>query len=128
MQRIVLLACAVLLPCVAGADPLRFQFRLDNDYSTSAGAFDTSGTLVRTLWSNRRYTAGVHDAAWDGRNDDGQPVREDADYEIRLLTHNVIYTWDGVIGNTSPDPTSPVHHDGPGFFADLDESGEAQAL
>jgi hypothetical protein len=124
MQRIALLACVVLLPCLADADSLRFQFRLDNDYSTSAGAFDASGTLVRTLWSNRRYTAGVHDAAWDGRNDDGQPVREDADYEIRLLTHNVIYTWDGVIGNTSPDPTSPVHHDAPHFFADLVVSGD----
>src|SRR5689334_6098218 len=119
MRRTALLACATLLPCAVDARSLHFRFQLDNDYSTSAGAFDAGGTLVRTLWSNRRYTAGPHDATWDGRDDDGQPVREDAEYEIRVLTHNVIYTWDGVIGNTSPDPTSPVHHDAPYFFEDI---------
>ncbi len=115
-----------LLPCLAAqARSLHFQFRLDNDYSTSAGAFDSSGALVRTLWSNRRYTAGTHEASWDGRDDDGQPgFAADAEYEIRVLTHNVIYTWDGVIGNTSPDPTSPVHHDSPYFFNDLAVSGD----
>src|SRR5689334_6326673 len=110
MRRIALLACAALFSCVASASPLHFRFKLDNDYSTRTGGYDADGTLVRTLWSNRRYTAGLHDANWDGLDDDGQPARADADYEIRLLTHNVIYTWDGVIGNTSPDMTSPVHH------------------
>jgi outer membrane protein assembly factor BamB len=133
MRRIALLACAVLVPCLldagrAAAEPdarsLNFHFRLDNDYSTSAGVFDAGGTLVRTLWGNRRYTAGPHDASWDGRDDDGRPVPDDVEYEIRMLTHNVIYTWDGVIGNTSPDPTSPVHHDAPDFFNDLVVSGD----
>lgn len=131
MRRIALLACAVLVSCLPGASraapdahSLRFHFRLDNDYSTSAGVFDTGGTLVRTLWGNRRYTAGLHDAAWDGRDDDGRPVSGAAQYEIRVLTHNVVYTWDGVIGNTSPDPTSPVHHDAPDFFNDLAVSGD----
>jgi hypothetical protein len=133
MRRIALLACAVLAPFLldasrAAAEPdahsLNFNFRLDNDYSTSAGVFDAGGTLVRTLWGNRRYTAGLHDAAWDGRDDDGRPVRENVEYEIRVLTHNVIYTWDGVIGNNSPDATSPVHHDAPDFFNDLAVSGD----
>ena len=124
MRRILPLACMALLPCLADAGPLHFRFRLDNDYSTSAGAFNADGMLVRTLWSNRRYPAGLHEATWDGRDDDGRAVREDAEYEIRVLTHNVIYTWDGVIGNTSPEPTSPVHHDAPYFFADLAVAGD----
>ncbi len=103
---------------------LRFRFALDNDYATSAGAFDSGGALVRTLWSNRRFAAGRHEGVWDGRDDEGRPVTADADYEIRVLTHNVIYTWDGVIGNTSPDATSPTHHDGPNFFNDLVVSGD----
>jgi hypothetical protein len=87
MRGIALLACALLAALLAppaswGAEPqarsLRFHFTLDNDYSTSAGAFDAGGTLVRTLWSNRRSTAGSHDDAWDGRDDDGRPVRDDS--------------------------------------------------
>ena len=134
MQRIAflvaLLAC-LTSPIVEARDastadalPLHFRFELDNDYSTSAGAFDASGTLVRTLWSNRRLTAGPHDASWDGCDDDGHPVSDDAEYEIRLLVHNVIYTWEGVIGSSSPDPGSPFHHDGQYFFADLAISGD----
>ena len=115
---------AIASEAIADAPPLQFRFRLDNDYSTSAGAFDASGALVRTLWSNRRYDAGFHDATWDGRDDDGRAVPADADYEIRVLTHNVIYTWDGVIGNTSSDTTSPVHHDAPYFLAGLAVSGD----
>ena len=122
-----LLACLPLWTCYAAqmqARPLSFRFRLDNDYSTSAGAFDTNGTLVRTLWSNRRYLAGLHDESWDGRDDEGRPVAQEGEYEIRVLTHNVNYVWDGVIGNTSPDPTSPVHHDAAYFFGDMAVSGD----
>jgi hypothetical protein len=116
------LAAGIASVCDAAeldARSLHFRFQLDNDYGTSAGAFDASGALVRTLWSNRRYTVGRHDAVWDGLDDDGHPVPGDADYEIRVLAQNVIYTWDGVIGNTSADATSPFHHDGPKFFAAL---------
>jgi len=110
----------------ASSDPgsLHFRFLLDNDYATSAGAFSADGTLVRTLWSNQRHAAGRHEAVWDGRDDDGRAVSADGEYEIRVLTHNVIYTWDGVIGNTSTDTTSPHHHDGPYFFNDLVVSGD----
>ena len=116
-----------LTSCLAAASeprPTRFQFLLENDYSTSAGAFDASGRLIRTLWSNRRFRAGHHDAVWDGRDDDGRPVPGGAEYEIRMLSHNVIYTWDGVIGNTSPDQTSPHHHAGQYFLNDLVVSGD----
>lgn len=120
---------ATLLACRAAAAAeesrsLRFVFSLDNEYATSAGAFDSDGTLVRTLWSNRRLGPGVHDASWDGRDDDGRPVSAAAEYEVRVLKHNVVYRWDGVIGNSSSDFTSPVHHAGQYFFNDLVVSGD----
>ena len=125
------MVCAALAGCLAVAQaaaastpPLRFHFQLDNDYSTSAGVFDDSGRLVRTLWSNRRYAAGSHESSWDGRDDDDRPVAPSAEYEIRLLRHNVIYTWDGVIGNTSPDPASPVHHQSQHVIQGLAVSGD----
>lgn len=120
---------AALVPwfsSVAAEEPqsLRFVFSLDNEYSTSAGAFDSDGTLMRTLWSNRRLGPGTHEASWDGRDDDGHPVPAAAEYEVRLLRHNTVYTWDGVIGNSSADFTSPVHHAGQYFFNDLVVSGD----
>ncbi|MEJ1964417.1 MAG: hypothetical protein WDO56_23885 [Gammaproteobacteria bacterium] len=117
-------AAAAGAAATAEAGSLRFGFVLENDYATSAGVFDANGTLLRTLWSNRRFTAGAHEAVWDGRDDDGHAVSADADSEIRVLTHNVIYTWDGVIGNTSPDPTSPTHHGSLRFLRDLVVSGD----
>jgi hypothetical protein len=36
--------------------------------------FDATGSLVRTLVSERQGEVGVHHAAWDGRDDDGRPV------------------------------------------------------
>jgi hypothetical protein len=104
--------------------PLRFRFVLDNDYSTSAGAFDAQGNLLRTLWSNRRYTAGVHEGLWDGRDEEGHALSPEEEYEIRVLTHNVIYKWEGVIGNTSTELTSPVHHNAQYFLNDLVISGD----
>jgi hypothetical protein len=121
----VLGAIALLLAATRAyaAEGLDFRFELDNEYATSAGVFAADGTLVRTLWSNRRLAPGRHAERWDGLDDDGHAAREPR-YEIRVLTHNVRYAWDGVIGNSSPEPTSPLHQEGPSFFADLVVSGD----
>jgi hypothetical protein len=39
---------------------------------------------------------------WDGRDDDGHAVTPGR-YSVRVLTHNVRYLWEGVIGNTSSE-------------------------
>lgn len=103
---------------------LQFEFTLDNEYSSSAGVFDVQGNLLRTLWSNRRLSPGRQHGLWDGRDDDGREARPDADYEVRVLLHNVTYRWDGVIGNSTPDPVSPFHHDGADFIKDLTIVGQ----
>lgn len=81
---------------------------------SSAGVFDSNNVLVRTLWS-----ASVNDpriaiitgpnqaSVWDGTLDNGTTAPA-GNYTIGLLTNNVGYTWEGAIGNSSPDHTNVV--------------------
>ena len=68
---------------------------------TSAGIFDADGRLLRTLWSGRALSRGAVAVDWDGRDEGGAPVPEHGHYMARVLSHNVRYVWEGVIGNTS---------------------------
>jgi hypothetical protein len=47
---------------------------------------------------------------WDGRDDDGARLPSFGHYHVRVLAHNVRYTWEGVIGNTSRDTTGAHIH------------------
>src|SRR5262245_34994317 len=71
---------------------------------TSAGVFNSAGVLVRTLWSAELEHPNVSnpEAAWDGTLEDGT-VAPSGSYTIKVLSHNVQYTWDGSIGCSSPD-------------------------
>lgn len=77
---------------------------------TSAGVFDATGKLVRTLWSGRKQAAGTLSIDWDGRDDDGTRVTQPGGYTARVLAHDVQYVWEGVIGNTSADATGAHVH------------------
>ena len=88
-----------------------FSFTLDEPCKTSAGVFKPDGTLVRTLWSKVRYTAGTHSAVWDAGDDNGN-VMPAGTYQIKLLQHNTEYVWDGAIGNTSAELSGPTVHRG----------------
>ncbi|MFD2574669.1 hypothetical protein ACFSUS_28835, partial [Spirosoma soli] len=77
-----------------------FTFNLNNSARTSAGVFTKDGILIRTLWSGVNFPAGTHVKNWDGLDDQGQQAPT-ASYDIRLLSNNVSYTWEGVIGNSS---------------------------
>ena len=91
----------------------RFSFTLPAPASTSAGVFKKNGTLVRTLWSNVKYKDGTFTETWDGKDDYGAKlVRPDADYDIKVVSNNVNYTWDGTIGNTSDAKTGISKHRG----------------
>ncbi len=79
-----------------------FTFELSSSVNTSAGVYNSSGNLVRTLWSGNRYDTGCYSAQWDGILDDGTQAPF-GNYNIKVLTNNVQYTWEGVIGNTSTD-------------------------
>lgn len=81
-----------------------FRFSLDHPSITSAGVFTGDGALIRTLWSGRKYEAGAYTADWDGLDDEGRPAAE-GKYSIRVLSDQVEYTWEGVIGNNSDSLT-----------------------
>src|SRR5687767_14475836 len=75
-------------------------FTLPSPATTSAGVYDSDGVLVRSLWSNVHYNSGTYTASWNGLDDSGI-LRPNGQYELRVLSNNVQYTWEGVIGNTS---------------------------
>lgn len=80
---------------------ITFSFTLKNESLASAGAYKKDGTLLRTIWSGVKYKAGTYKSKWDGLDDQGQPVSDSA-FEIKVLTSNVKYEWEGAyIGNSS---------------------------
>ena len=104
-----LLLCAVYLAsprCCVAAHPVTFNFTLGSAQKTSAGVFKADGTLMRTIWSNVAYPAGVNAASWDGTDDFGNLV-PDGSYSIKVLSNACTYTWEGVLGNTSSSFTGP---------------------
>ena len=106
--RLILLTLLSIIPafCIA-AQPVTFNFTLPSPQQTSAGVFKADGTLMRTIWSNVAYPAGVNAAAWDGTDDLGNLVPDGA-YSIKVLSSSCTYTWEGVLGNTSSSFTGPT--------------------
>jgi hypothetical protein len=87
-----------------------FSFNLPAPAKTSAGVFGKDGTLIKTLWSNINYNAGTYRATWDEKDEDGKPVT-DTIYLIKVLSNNITYQWEGIIGNTSDSFTGmSVNH------------------
>jgi hypothetical protein len=84
-----------------------FTFTLPGSARTSAGIYAADSTLVRTLWSGTTSTAGSHTYTWDGKKDDGSNAAS-GQYRAKVLSNNVAYTWEGVIGNTSTVQTGPT--------------------
>jgi len=51
-----------------------FTFTLPIDKRVSVKVYDMTGRLVKTLVNDEFYTAGTHQATWDGTNASGTPV------------------------------------------------------
>lgn len=104
-----LLACLLLSKSFAQTK-VSFRFSVATSSTTSAGIFNKDGVLVKNLWSGVQYDAGQYTATWDGTDDDGHLVNGDG-YQAKVLTNNVKYEWQGVIGNTSAAFSgNTVHH------------------
>ncbi|HKH60650.1 MAG TPA: FlgD immunoglobulin-like domain containing protein [Flavitalea sp.] len=89
---------------------ISFSFTLSTSSKTSAGIYKPDSTLIRTLWSGKTFSAGQHTSIWDGKDDDGNYVA-DGNYIAKVLSNNVNYVWEGVLGNTSLQSSgSSVHH------------------
>lgn len=88
-----------------------FNFTLTASANTSAGVYNSSDVLVRTLWSGTRYDLGCYSGQWDGLLDDGTPAPY-GNYVIKVQSNNETQTWEGGIGNTSDVTTGPFIHGG----------------
>ncbi len=77
-----------------------FTFKLTTASKTSAGVYKKDGTLVRTLWGGVSYPSGTHTKTWDRKDDYGRLIT-DTGLIVKVLSNNVNYLWEGVIGNTS---------------------------
>lgn len=106
-QALILLSTFCLVFSCRAAAPVNFNFTLATSQKTSAGVFKADGTLMRTLWSNVSYPAGMNAGAWDGLDDFGNLV-VDGSYMIKVLSSSCSYTWEGVLGNTSTSFTGPT--------------------
>lgn len=99
-----------------------FTFSLPKASRTSAGVYKNDGTLIRTLWSGLNLDPGSHARVWNGADDEGGLAAE-GEYQIRILSNNVDYKWEGVIGNTSDAVTGPGIHRGLIFITGMAVSG-----
>jgi hypothetical protein len=105
--------CLVLLTSQAWAQDGKFTFTLPAATSTSAGVFKNDSILVRTLWSNINYPSGTHTEYWDGKNDFGVDITNSSThYSIKVMSSNVKYQWQGVLGNSSKSQTGSTVHRG----------------
>jgi len=107
MKKIIYLL-VMLLPVLGFAQSkshsVPFTFKLGASASTSAGVYTADGVLLRTLWSGVKYNAGTFTENWDGLDDDGR-LLANGKYTVKVLSNNVNYAWEGVVGNTSVDKT-----------------------
>src|SRR5262245_33080240 len=93
---------------------------------SSAGVFDSTGKMVRNLWSAMTNDPRVSNpaGAWDGLMDDGN-IAPTGTYTVKLLRHNLQYLWEGVIYNSTPHADhiyKLFYHNGSALFVDMDIS------
>lgn len=108
----ILLFLILLLPQLLTAQnkTLSFSFSLPADARVSAGLYK-GDVLIRTVFSNKQYTAGKHNESFEALDDDMHPITSVNGLAVKVLSNNVKYDWEGVIGNTSDSMTgNSVYH------------------
>jgi hypothetical protein len=80
---------------------IAYSYRLPIDATnTTLGIKDSTGALVRTIFRGKVQRAGTYSGVWDGNTDSGVPA-SDGPFTVVLLYGNPVYTWEGMVGNTS---------------------------
>jgi hypothetical protein len=110
------------IPATVGDPPVPVR-------STSAEISNAAGVVIRSLWSNRAYPAGRFGEVWDGLDDYGKQATG-GPFTVLLQYNGVQYTWDGILGDTSPDRFAPNTWGGvslviPGDMVTVGETGIA---
>jgi len=82
-----------------------FNFTINSTLRTSAGVFKDD-TLIKTLWNDELLSPNIYTRYWDGTDDLNNVITSpESTYEIKILTNDVSYEWEGTIGNNSDDLT-----------------------
>jgi len=68
--------------------------------NVTLGVKDSTGALIRTIFSGKAQKAGTYKGVWDGKTD-ADTAATGGPFTIALLFGNPHFTWDGTIGNTS---------------------------
>ncbi|MEO6719055.1 MAG: T9SS type A sorting domain-containing protein [Ferruginibacter sp.] len=103
----------LMFSVVCRAQDGKFTFTISVAANTSAGVFKDDSILVKTLWNNVHYNAGTYTSTWDGKDDNGVSVVSAAtNFEVKIVSSNVKYQWQGVLGNTSRVQTGSGVHRG----------------
>lgn len=80
-------------------------YTLAQDSKVSIGVYTSNDVLLRTLTQFEQKPIGTHTLpTWDGLDNDGNNVVDLGDH-LKVLSHNLQPTWEGVIGNTSDEFT-----------------------
>jgi FlgD Ig-like domain len=74
---------------------------------TSAVVYNSSGVMIRTLWTTRGYPAGSFGDIWDGLDDYGVQAPAGT-YTIHLTANNIKYANYGVVGDINKHEYSPT--------------------
>lgn len=85
-----------------------FSCKVDNPGLTSAGIFDSSGRLVRVLWTMKAAEPGLLKGRWNGKDADGK-LAPAGQYTWKVVVNRSKYDNIGTIGNTGQPPTSSGH-------------------
>ncbi|CAN5697765.1 hypothetical protein BH10BAC3_BH10BAC3_03810 [soil metagenome] len=112
MKRIIILL--LLLPMISLAQPkkmLSFSFTLPRAATVSAGVYN-GDVLVRTLFNNKQYAAGTHSESMAALDDEMNSINSTDGLTVKVLSNNVKYEWEGVIGNTSAEKSGMSIHRG----------------
>jgi len=114
----------------------QFSFNLDEPCNTSAAVyalqvqsnflsqtFITNQVEIRTLWSKSSLSAGTYTSNFDGFDDFTNALPVGSNIVIKVLENNVLYKWDGAIGNSSSAQFGNTVHTGFHFLHDMAISG-----
>ena len=103
-------------------NPMSNTFTLTQSANASAGVYTTNNVLVRTLWSLVPYQAGTYSITWDGKDDLGNQMPI-GNYIVKVVSNNINYQWEGIIGNNSTSDTGATTHRYYGTIACMTEVG-----
>lgn len=86
-------------PIIVTPPPTGNGYTLASACNTSAGVYLLDGTLVRTLWTNKKQNAGSYTLTWDGKDDYGVIVT--LPVQKKIITQSITDTWYKHVGNNS---------------------------